>query len=280
MSLRKIFLLLTLFLFMPFVQHTLGTTATDNPLATIHQYPGFCSIFHHWGFIGDSLSSGEFESLKDGKRGYHDFYEYSWGQRMCRLMGVDGDNYSQGGETARGWIDHFWSHPYNINRNIDAHRSPKQAYIIALGVNDALHKVPAGNIDTDIDLDDYHHNANTFAGQYAGIIQRIRSISPDCFVFVVTDPGRYNGAESPYNSFIRQLPAKFSRLYVIDLHKYGPDYSDKEFRSRYFVGGHLNAAGYEWTAWVMMTYIDHIIRQHPSEFAQAGFIGTRLSYEK
>ena len=42
----------------------------ENPLATISQLPGFCSIFHTWGFIGDSLSSGELESRdKDGTMG-------------------------------------------------------------------------------------------------------------------------------------------------------------------------------------------------------------------
>ena len=31
------------------------------------------------GCIGDSLSSGEFESLDEaGNRGYHDMFEYSW----------------------------------------------------------------------------------------------------------------------------------------------------------------------------------------------------------
>ena len=36
--------------------------ADENPIATISHDPGFLSIFHHWGFIGDSLSSGELES--------------------------------------------------------------------------------------------------------------------------------------------------------------------------------------------------------------------------
>ena len=34
----------------------------ENPIATISHDPGFMTILHHWGFIGDSLSSGELES--------------------------------------------------------------------------------------------------------------------------------------------------------------------------------------------------------------------------
>lgn len=61
-----------------------------NPIAVIKHDPGMCSIFHRWGYIGDSLSSGEHEyTRKDGKTGYIDLYDYSWGQCMCRAMGRD-----------------------------------------------------------------------------------------------------------------------------------------------------------------------------------------------
>ena len=52
-----------------------------NPLETLVQDGGFVCIFRTIGCIGDSLSSGEFQSTKeDGSQGYHDMYEYSWGQ--------------------------------------------------------------------------------------------------------------------------------------------------------------------------------------------------------
>lgn len=60
----------------------LGASAADtdeNPIATVSQLPGYCTIFHQWGFIGDSLCSGEHESLDEqGHKGYHDYYDYSW----------------------------------------------------------------------------------------------------------------------------------------------------------------------------------------------------------
>lgn len=52
----------------------------QNPLETLVPNGGFCGIFHTIGCIGDSLSSGEFESTDgSGVRRYHDMYEYSWG---------------------------------------------------------------------------------------------------------------------------------------------------------------------------------------------------------
>ena len=60
----------------------------ENPIATVSQQPGWCSIIHRWGFIGDSLCSGEHEYLRqDGSKVYHDMYEYSWGQRMVAAIG-------------------------------------------------------------------------------------------------------------------------------------------------------------------------------------------------
>ncbi len=200
---------------------------------------------------------------------------------MCAAMGVKGDNYSQGGETASGWIRNFWDTPKNHNHNIDAKASPKQAYIIALGVNDQRLKVPVGDVDKDIHLDDFNKNAQTFSGCYGGIIQRVRSISPDSKIFVVTDPGRAESeTRADYNNVIRKMADKFKGVYIIDLEKYvAPLYKPgTSFRDKYFLGGHMNAMGYEYTAWMFMTYINWIIEQHPDDFRQAAFIGTPYKY--
>lgn len=61
----------------------------EKPLDNIVSDGGFCKIFRTIGCIGDSLSSGEFQSLNQhGQVGYHDYYEYSWGQFMAREAGV------------------------------------------------------------------------------------------------------------------------------------------------------------------------------------------------
>ena len=251
----------------------------NSPISKLSSDPGFCSIFHSWGFIGDSLCSGEHEyHREDGSKGYVDLYEYSWGQRMCAAMGVEGENYSQGGETAAGWIEHFWNNPDNRNNDIDAKASPKQAYIIALGVNDAAKGYEPGNVKSDINTEDYTRNAGTFAGYYGGIIQRVKSIQPDAVFFVVTKP-RTGEKEDEFNKVIRSMPEVFNNVYVIDLFRHGPSYArGTDFRDIFFLGGHMNAAGYEYTAWMFMTYIDSIIRDNMKDFSQVAFIGTDYEY--
>jgi lysophospholipase L1-like esterase len=282
MDTKKILLVALCFALAPVVEGEKKQVVKEiNPIAIVSQEPGFCTIFHSWGFIGDSLCSGEHEChLKDGQKGYYDLYDYSWGQRLCAATGTKGENYSQGGETTKGWIEHFWNNSNNRNNNIDAKANPKQAYIIALGVNDKTCNFPVGNIDKDVDTDNFLKNADTYAGCYAGIIQRIKSIQPDAKIFVVTDPGRTNNNENnPYNEVVRAVAKKFTNVYVLDIAKYGPDYGqDSDFHHKYFLGGHLNAMGYQFTAWMFMTYINWIINNNIKDFEQAAFIGTSHKY--
>ena len=79
---------------------------SGDPLDELRPNGGFCGIFRTIGCIGDSLSSGEFESLdEEGNKGYHDEYEYSWGQYLARLTGSKVYNFSgaecRPGNTAR-----------------------------------------------------------------------------------------------------------------------------------------------------------------------------------
>lgn len=250
---------------------SLGAAAQENPIATISREPGWCCIIHRWGFIGDSLCSGEHEYERaDGSRVWNDIFEYSWGQRMVAAIGgAVGYNFSQGGETAKGWINHFWDYPMNRNADISAKQHPCQAYVMALGCNDKKKFAP-GDAHKDINLEDYTRNADTFAGYYGGIIQRVRSLQPKAPIFVVTLPHLYGDAA--ISAQIRAMADIFENVYVIDLEKYGPDYESPEFKSRYFLMGHLNAAGYQYTAWMFLTYIDWIIEHNIEAFSGIAFI--------
>ena len=73
----------------------------ERPLDSIVTNGGFCGIFRRIACIGDSLSSGEFQSYENEAHGYHDFYEYSWGQYMARDAGCTVYNFSKGGMTAQ-----------------------------------------------------------------------------------------------------------------------------------------------------------------------------------
>ena len=114
------------------IQDYINVPDHEQPLDNIVTDGGFCSIFRTIGCIGDSLSSGEFESKnEEGKVDYHDYFEYSWGQYIARSAGCTVYNFSRGGMTA----SEYWNSFAEAN---DYWNPDKlcQAYIIALGVND------------------------------------------------------------------------------------------------------------------------------------------------
>lgn len=57
----------------------------EKPLDRLVDSYSHTSVFRSIAFIGDSLSSGEFETRDaEGNAGYHDMFEYSWGQYIAR----------------------------------------------------------------------------------------------------------------------------------------------------------------------------------------------------
>ena len=247
----------------------------EKPLDNLVPNPSFLGIFRRIGCVGDSLASGEMESLNDkNERGFHDYYEYSWGQYMARNAGFEALNFSKGGMTAEVYCESF----------ADANNfwSPKlecQAYIIALGVNDITkYGSDLGSID-DIDINDWRNNKKTFAGYYGEIIQRLKEIQPKAKFFLTTIPrGDYKDeprscAEDIHAELIYEMAKLFDYTYVMDIRKYSPVITD-EFKKIFFLGGHLNPMGYILYARMFESYIDYIIRHNPEDFAQVAFIGT------
>ena len=247
----------------------------EKPLDRIVTDGGFCGIFRKIACIGDSLSSGEFESKKaDGTTGYHDFYEYSWGQYIARSTGATVYNFSAGGMTAKAYMEHFANGKgfWDIGKAC-------QAYIIALGVNDISSGIELGTI-SDICKEDYTQNAKTFAGYYAQIIQRIKMIQPRAKIFLVT-PLKHGDEKDEKRKQMRdlleQISKFFNRTYLLDMYTYAPVQDEKY--SKIFWLGHLTPTGYIMTARMIESYIDYIIRKNPQDFNQVGFIGTDLYYQ-
>ena len=79
----------------------------EKPLDTFPADGGFVGIFRTIACIGDSLSSGELESLIDGQIGWHDYYDISWGQYIARDAGCKVYNFSRGGMTAKEYCESF-----------------------------------------------------------------------------------------------------------------------------------------------------------------------------
>ena len=241
----------------------------EIPLSSFVQDGGYCSILRTIGCIGDSLSSGEFESEdENGNKGYHDYFQYSWGQFLARDCGSKVYNFSRGGMTAKEYMESFAEE----NGFWDDDKVC-QAYILALGVND-LNGGQSVGCAADIDLQDRSLNKDTFAGYYGGIVQRLLEKAPKARFFFVTAPQNENGSRFPeHTRLLHELTGVFPFSYVIDLDRYAPKH-DEAFRQRFYMGGHLNAAGYRLAAKQIESYIDFIIRHNMDDFAQIGFVGT------
>lgn len=254
----------------------------DSPLSNIIRDGGMMNIFRTIGCIGDSLASGEYEFLNNGRIETKDFFEESWGKHIERITGIKVTNFSHGGLTAYDLYheaDKANSKYDDINMLFRSDNA-KQGYIIALGENDMrkmrtnnLYNGILGSANTDICLENYENNAETYVGYYTKIIQRLKTIQPDAKFFLVTMPDLYcRGEREEWAQALYDIADKLTNCYVIDLYHYAPPYDDT-FISLY-CDGHMNAMGYLITAHYMMTYIDWIIRHTPKEFQYVHLIGT------
>lgn len=258
------------------ISEFLGIKEGEKPLDRLVSDGGFCAIFRTIACIGDSLSSGEFESKNsDGSKKYHDLYEYSWGQFLGRSCGSTVYNFSRGGMTAKEYIESFAEEKGFWGKDKLA-----QAYIIAFGVNDLLgrNSYDLGGI-SDINLSDYRENSKNFAGYYAQIIQRIKELQPRAKIFLVSIPKGHleqDEKKKAHRDLLEQFTEMFTNTYLIDLYTYSP-VQDEKFVATFW-HGHMTPAGYVLVAKMIESYIDYIIRQNPQEFKQVGFIGTDLYY--
>ena len=252
----------------------------EKPLDNLVSDGGFTAIFRTIGIIGDSLASGEIESYtEEGFRGYHDFYEYSWGQFMARTLGSKVYNFSRGGMTAKEFYESWGEDNGVFDRD-----KLCQAYIIALGVNDSARFNELGDVDTAINENPSADKNNGFLNYYAGIVKRVKAKQPKAKFFFVTiprttyRPPELREKQSLWCEGLRELAARFENTYVIDFRKYAPVYDDKVVDT--FFMGHLRPTGYLLTAKMMLSYIDYIIRNNPDDFAEVALIDTPYSYYK
>ncbi len=274
----------------------------NNPLARISRESGYCSIFKSWGFIGDSMSSGEVYGYLNGTRMVKDDYSVSWGQFICKACHSTGYNYSIGGESAWAWVngrsgnkDRAWA---------KAQTQPHDVYTIALGQNDAYNwannanqaqmfdypcvtaypqrsyyldeglEITKEKVLADIDLTDFTQNANSYAGWMAGIIQRLKSIRPKCHIFILTNPQKVYPYYY-YNQVVKYLVDIFKEQYgntiwLLDMAEYSRYKVNKDNIS--LLGLHFSPYGYLWSAWEIMTYIDWIIRHNIKAFEGCAYI--------
>ncbi len=246
----------------------------DNPVYD----GGCCGILRKVAVVGDSLSSGEFQSQdENGDYHYHDMYDYSWGQFLARQAGIEVLNFSRGGMTAKEYCESF----AEKNGFWDSEKKC-QAYIVALGVNDIYGKhFEIGSID-DICVEDYTKCKPTFFGYYGQIILRLKKIAPNAKFFLMTIPKencRNNDDMLNLLNAIREMSEFFEKTYLIDLYEYAVAYDD-EFKKKFFMHGHMDAVGYVLTAKMVASYIDYIIRHNLDDFKTIGYVNTDIKDAK
>jgi hypothetical protein len=250
----------------------------EKPLERLVESYSYTSVFRKMAFVGDSLSSGEFQ-LRDpqGKSRYHDMFEYSWGQYIARANGLLAYNFSKGGMTAQEYVDTFAAERGYWDKDKAA-----QAYVIALGVNDIYNQHREIGTLEDVHPEDYTKNAKNFIGYYAQIVSRYKEISPDAKFFFVTFPNEPGRREKEERDIVIKLLYGlcdiFDNCYVIDLYKYGPEY-DAEFGENLWMFGHMNPMGYIVTARLIDSYIDYIVRHNPKDFQTIGFVTKDSEYK-
>ena len=249
----------------------------EKPLENLVGGYSNTAVFRTMAFIGDSLSSGEFETVAaDGTKSYHDFYEYSWGQYIARKNGLTAYNFSRGGMTAKWYIESFAE-----EKGFWDKEKACQAYVIALGVNDIYGKDYKIGEAKDITATEFSDDS-PFISYYAEIIRRYKAISPDAKFFFVTFPNESDRTDKTKTeamvNALYALAEHFENAYVIDLYQYGPVY-DEAFKETYFLHGHMNPMGYILTANLIDSYIDYIVRTHPNDFKNIGFVGTDIKYK-
>lgn len=263
-----------------YIEHLTSAPADEKPLDRMVDGGGLTSIFRTIAVIGDSLSSGEFQAMnKEGtKWSYHDMFEYSWGQYIAREAGCTVYNFSRGGMTAMEYMKSF-----GANQSFFDVKKAAQAYIIALGVNDLINrKFELGKLGDTWDGNvavDMAQDKTTFCAFYCALIERYKEIQPDAKFFLMSMPK--GTGEKPeddekraaHNALLHELAGKYKNTYVIDLYTYMPANAG-DYRKLFYLAGHLNPMGYMFTAKVVMSYIDYIIRHNYEDFIQVPFIGT------
>ena len=146
-----------------------------------------------------------------------------------------------------------------------------RAYIVGLGVNDVINaRQPMGSM-ADV-CDDWHRNANTFAGWYGQLLARLREIQPDAVLFLITMPQADEWNRSgvreiveAHRALMYEMAAHFGNAYVLDLYRYAPVH-DKAYTDAFYMGGHLSPVGYRIAAEQIVSYIDYIVRHDPAAF--------------
>ena len=178
------------------------------------------SMFEKWGVIGDSFASGVF--YDNEMQALDNHLQKSWAQILARKCGNNCVNFSMGGLYCATWLS-------NNDRGLPflLRETPKELYIVALGINDVSRLSSVQPLGSMADINnDFSQNPNTFYGNYGKIIGNIKSHAPKAKIIMSTIPYTFSDAMIVNNAII--AIAEHYELPCLMVH------ADKFFRSEYY----------------------------------------------
>lgn len=197
--------------------------------------------FRSFGVIGDSLSVGCVTAGGDYGYTARNLY-FSWGQYIARKLGTNCVNIGKSGVTVKGWLTDVDCYPY-----FNSTAKQCQCYVIALGVNDINVSTTVGS-SSDIHVDDYTLNADTFYGNYGKIISLIKEKYEKAKIFICTIPYPYGEGSNayPYNTAIRTIATLFDDVYLVDARLTNNNLLFKNPKMvASYINGHYTPIGYK-----------------------------------
>lgn len=264
------------------------------PMQSLPCYPlisgrSKASIFKSYTVIGASFECGCIEYKKqDGTTGQITDREHSWGAIFCKDNNALYKNYAIPGCNMKGWctgaMDNGFDYRVSDPKNYAAHgipalendTTPTEAFIVNITDNDfqsGKTQYPLGSASA-ISTTSYDANIslNTHAGYLAAILCKIKEKQPRAYIFVATI--RKGNGSTDANEIEKSVALRFDNTFVLDMHTYGLDWSNAEFKKRYMIGNHPNYNGHLALADQFNTYIHHVIQSNPIAFRSAQFVGT------
>lgn len=222
----------------------------------LKEYPvinlDYLYLFRDIGVIGDSLSSGEVYT-EDGTP--DDKYNYSWLSYICRTINATPHHYSQGGMSAKSWINSHWK------TDLESETS-SNAYYIALGTNDKNQtEYNLGTLDDTVGTD-------SFVGYYKSIIETIHAKSPNAVIFAVSMYSNESDSQS-YTNVIRAITELYNYCYFVDFANNASSdllIPNSRVYTNYIENWHYTGLGYIEVGRVIKELTNKIINENISNF--------------
>ena len=214
---------------------------TSNTLITDRDYYASFSLFETIGVVGDSYASGASGESEDDTVAY-DHPEVSLPQILGRRNGVSVTNYAQGGMSTRSFLSNT---KFGMAKLLSD--PARGLYILALIRNDynIENRGETGYIGSisDITNNSLDNYPDTFFGNYATIIEKIKTHAPYSKIVLMTGDYKTNNIlGTAYNSATQEIAEHYNLPIMIQLDE--PFFSSDYYRKDWASGGHPSAIIY------------------------------------